>query len=170
MSFTGAKVLLVDGDLRRGAIHERFGLQNGVGLGDVFKQDVSAEAAIRETNIENLSLISRGTNLEHPGESYLSKKTDQLLKDLYPKFEYIIFDSPPILVADDTTSLAPKIDATIMVVRFSFSSARRSREAIELLKKRQVNLIGIVCNGVDQLMRDYYYNKYPEYYAVKHDA
>ena len=95
---------------------------------------------------------------------------DQLLKDLYPKFEYIIFDSPPILVADDTTSLAPKIDATIMVVRFSFSSARRSKEAIELLKKRQVNLIGIVCNGVDQLMRDYYYNKYPEYYAAKRDV
>ncbi|MGB8353006.1 MAG: polysaccharide biosynthesis tyrosine autokinase [Chthoniobacteraceae bacterium] len=170
MSFTGAKVLLVDGDLRRGAIHELFGLPNGVGLGNIFKEDVPVETAIRATKIENLSFISRGANLEHPGESFLGKKMDQLLKDLYPKFEYIIFDSPPILVADDTTSLAPKIDATIMVVRFSFSSARRSREAIELLKKRQVNLIGIVCNGVDQLMRDYYYNKYPEYYAVKRDA
>jgi len=170
MSFTGAKVLLVDGDLRRGSIHEVFGMDNSVGLGDVFKHQIPVEKAIRPTNVDHLSLMSRGANLEHPGEEYLSKKSDQMLKDIYPKFEYIIFDSSPVLVADDTTSLAPKIDAVIMVLRYSFSSARRSREAIELLKKRQANLIGIVCNGVDQLMQDYYYNKYPDYYAVRHDV
>ena len=170
MSFTGAKVLLVDGDLRRGSIHEQFGMDNSVGLGDVFRHEIAVEKAIRVTKVGNLSLLSRGANMEHPGESYLSKKSDELLRDLYPRFDYIIIDSSPVLVADDTTSLAPKIDATVMVVRFSFSSARRSREAIELLKKRQVNVIGIICNGVDQLMQDYYYNKYPEYYAVKHDV
>jgi len=170
LSFTGSKVLLVDGDLRRGSIHEKFGLENGIGLGDVFRHECVIEDAIRPTKFANLFLMSRGANLEHPGENYLSKKADELLKELYPEFDYIIFDSSPVLVADDTTSLAPKIDATIFVIRFSFSSARRSREAIELLKKRQVNLIGVVCNSVDQLMQDYYYNKYPEYYAVKRDV
>lgn len=169
MSFAGAKVLLVDADLRRGSLHEKFGMDNGVGLGDVLKEKAAAGQAIRPTSIANLFLMSRGANLEHPGESFLGKRTDQLLKEIYPDFEYIVFDSPPVLVADDTASLAPKIDATILVVRFSFSSARLSREAIGLLKKRQVNLIGLVCNGVDQWMQDYYYNKYPEYYAVKHD-
>lgn len=170
MSFAGSKVLLIDGDLRRGSIHEKFGMDNSAGLGNVFKEQASVEKAIRPTKFANLSLMSRGSNLEHPGENYLGKKTDQLLKELYPNFDCVIFDSSPVLVADDTTSLAPKIDAAIFVVRFSFSSARRSRESLELLKKRQVNLIGVVCNGVDQLMQDYYYNKYPEYYAVKRDG
>lgn len=170
MSFAGAKVLLIDADLRRGRLHEKFGMDNAVGLGDVLKEKTAARQAVRPTPLANLFLMSRGANLEHPGESFLGKKTDRLLQELYPGFEYIVFDSPPVLVADDTTSLAPKIDATIFVVRFSFSSARRSREAIELLNKRQVNLMGLVCNGVDQWMQDYYYNKYPEYYAVKHDV
>ena len=170
MSYAGAKVLLVDGDLRRGAIHEKFGMDNSVGVGDVFKGTATIEKAARATKIGNLWLMSRGANLENPGENYLGNRADELLTRLYSRYDAIIFDSSPVLVADDTTSLAPKIDATIFVVRFSFSSARRSREALDLLKRRQVNLIGVVCNGVDQMMKDYYYNKYPEYYAVKHDA
>lgn len=170
MGFAGAKTLLVDGDLRRGSMHEKFGMDNSVGVGDVFKGRVGVEQAARPTKVANLWLMSRGANLEHPGENYLGNRADELLTRVYDQYDAIIFDSSPVLVADDTTSLAPKIDATIFVVRFSFSSARRSREAIELLRKRQVNLIGVVCNGVDQMMKDYYYNKYPEYYAVKHDA
>jgi capsular exopolysaccharide synthesis family protein len=170
MSFAGTKVLLVDGDLRRGSIHEKFGLENGIGLGDVFKDASMLEKAVQPTKVANLFLMSRGANIEHPGENYLSSRADQLLKTLYPDFDCIIFDSSPVLVADDTTSFAPKIDATILVIRFAFSSARRSREAIELLKKRQVNLIGVICNGVNQSMQDYYYNKYPEYYAAKHEV
>ena len=74
--------------------------------------------------------------------------------------------------SSDTIGWAVAVSVTVLspLPNWMPNSARRSREAIELLKKRQVNLIGIVCNGVDQLMRDYYYNKYPEYYAVKHDA
>ena len=170
MSYTGAKVLLIDGDLRRGSIHEKLGLENGAGICDVLKGSATAEAAIRPTKIENLFFMSRGAGLENPGEKYLSTKTDELLKLLYPQFDYILFDSSPVLVADDTTSLAPKIDAVIFVVRFSFSSARRSRDAILQLQKRQANVIGIVCNGVNQLMQDYYYNKYPEYYSVRQDT
>ncbi|HWB58212.1 MAG TPA: CpsD/CapB family tyrosine-protein kinase, partial [Chthoniobacteraceae bacterium] len=170
MAYAGAKVLLIDGDLRRGAIHEKFGMDNSVGVGDVFKGAATVEQAARPTKIANLSLMARGANLENPGENYLGNRADELLTRVYPLYDTIVFDSSPVLVADDTTSLAPKIDATIFVLRFSFSSARRSREAIELLRRRQVNLIGVVCNGVNQMMKDYYYNKYPEYYAVKHDA
>jgi capsular exopolysaccharide synthesis family protein len=170
LSVAGSKVLLVDADMRRGSLHEKFGLDNSVGIGDVFALRTDADEAARPTKFPNLFLMACGMKIGHPGESFLGKKTDELLREIYTKFEYIIFDSSPVLVADDTTSLAPKIDAVIFVVRFAFSSARRSREAIELLKKRQVNLIGVVCNGVNQLMQDYYYNKYPEYYAIKHDV
>ena len=144
-------------------------LRAGLGLADGVHH-LLPEASTGHIGICRNEETALPESMEHPGESYLGGGADDLLKRLYPLYDAIIFDSSPVLVADDTTSLAPKIDGTIFVVRFSFSSARRSREALDLLRKRQVNLIGVVCNGVDQLMKDYYYNKYPEYYAVKHDV
>jgi Mrp family chromosome partitioning ATPase len=108
-------------------------------------------------------LIPRGSNVGHPGELYLGPAMEHLLKEVYAEYDYVIFDSSPVMVADDSTSVAPKIDATIFVVRFSNSSARRCRESIEMLKTRQANIIGVVCNAVPNLQQDYY--GYAEYYT-----
>ena len=70
------------------------------------------------------------------------------------------------MAADDTTSLAPKADATIFVFRFTSSSSRTSRKALDLLRERQANIIGIVCNDVSEAMQEYYYYRYPEYYGT----
>lgn len=90
---------------------------------------------------------------------------DNFLKGSYGKFDYIIFDSCPVLAADDTTSLAPKIDATIFVFRFGFSSSRNSHRALEFLDDRQANVIGLVCNDVHEKALDYFSYKYPEYFS-----
>ncbi|MDQ6624308.1 MAG: hypothetical protein M3Y86_12605, partial [Verrucomicrobiota bacterium] len=70
----------------------------------------------------------------------------------------------PVLAADDTTSLAPKIDATIVVVRLSYTSARLSKKSLELLYNRQVNVPGVILNYVDTSLPEYYYYQYSEYY------
>ena len=165
MAFSGAKVLLIDGDFRRGCLHDEFGLQNEKGASDVLNGKATLEEIIQTTRVENLSLMSRGKSVTHPGELFLGKGMDEFLKQIYNRFDYIIFDSCPVLAADDTTSLAPKIDATIFVVRFAYSSSRNSRKGLELLKERQANVIGIICNDVDEKIQDYYYYKYPEYYS-----
>jgi Mrp family chromosome partitioning ATPase len=69
------------------------------------------------------------------------------------------------MVADDTTSLAPKIDATIFVLRYGTSSMRTSRKALELLGRRQANILGLVCNDVEVSAQEYYYYRYPQYYG-----
>jgi len=78
----------------------------------------------------------------------------------------VIIDSSPILAADDTTSLAPKIDATIFVVRLSYTSARLTKKALELLYNRQVNIPGVILNFVDTSLPEYYYYQYSEYYST----
>lgn len=163
IAFSGARVLLVDGDLRRGALHARFGLENKCGLTDVLQNEASVLRATRATPVPNLFLIPRGSNVEHPGELYLGKAMEQFLREVYPEYEYVVIDSSPVMVADDSTSLAPKIDATLFVIRFANSSARRCRESLEMLKTRQANVIGVVCNAVEDLRQDYY--GYAEYYA-----
>ncbi len=92
------------------------------GLTDVLGHSVNWKIAIRTTGVENLHVLPRGRNVPQPSEYLLNKNTDRLLQELYPLYDYIIIDSSPVLAADDTASLAPKIDATLFVVRMGFTS------------------------------------------------
>ena len=80
------------------------------------------------TSYPSLFLLPRGKTLGQPSEHLLRDSTDQLLKEIYNHYDYIIIDSSPILAADDSTSLAPKIDATLFVVRLSYTSARLTQK------------------------------------------
>ena len=88
----------------------------------------------------------------------------RLIREMYNQYDYIIIDSSPVLAADDTTSLAPKIDATLFVVRLSYTSARLTKKSLELLYNRQVNVPGVILNYVDTSLPEYYYYQYSEYY------
>ncbi len=165
IALAGSRVLLIDGDLRRGEIHDTFQLSNKRGFTDVLTGACSFEEAVQSTHLPTLALLSRGSGVSNPGELYLSNATDQFLKAIYSRYDYILIDSSPVMAADDSTSLAPKADATIFVFRFTSSSARVSRKAIQFLRERQANIIGIVCNDVSEAMQEYYYYRYPQYYG-----
>jgi len=174
LAFSGAKTLLVDGDLRRGRLHEVFGIDGDIaGFSKVLQQRVPWREAIIPSHINNLHLLPRGKPLAHPSEHFLSKIADQFLQETYSQFDYVIFDSAPVMAADDALSLAPKIDGTLFVLRFSASSARLSRKALDLLIQRQVNLLGVVCNDVKLSESDYgygYYYQYSEHSARQREA
>ena len=165
LAFSGAKTLLIDADLRRGRLHDLFNIstEEQPGLSKVLQQRISWQDAIVPTSTPNLTLLPRGKTLAHPGEHFLGKVTDQFLQDIYKHFEYIIFDSAPVMAADDALSLAPKIDGTIFIVRFATSSVRSTRKSIELLNQRRVNLLGLVCNDVKLSESEYGYGYYYDY-------
>jgi succinoglycan biosynthesis transport protein ExoP len=164
LALSGARTLLIDGDLRRGALREAFGISSRIGFSEVLKQEIHWQEAIVPTSHPSLFLLPRGKTLAQPSEHLLRDSTDQLLKELYNHYDYIIIDSSPVLAADDSTSLAPKIDATLFVVRLSYTSARLTRKSLELLYNRQVNVPGVILNFVDTSLPEYYYYQYSEYY------
>src|SRR5947199_1791164 len=164
MALSGARTLLIDGDLRRGALREAFGVSSRIGFSEVLKQEVNWQEVVVPTNYGNLFLLPRGKTLGQPSEHLLRDSTDALIADLYNHYDYIIIDSSPVLAADDSTSLAPKIDATLFVVRLSYTSARLVRKSLELLYNRQVNVPGVILNYVDTSLPEYYYYQYSEYY------
>jgi succinoglycan biosynthesis transport protein ExoP len=164
LALSGAKTLLIDGDLRRGALCEAFGVSSKIGFSEVLKGEVNWREVVVPTSYPSLALLPRGKTLGQPSEHLLRESTDQLLKELYNHFDYIIIDSSPVLAADDSTSLAPKIDATLFVVRLSYTSARLTRKSLELLYNRQVNVPGVILNYVDTSLPEYYYYQYSEYY------
>ncbi len=166
MALSGAKTLLIDCDLRRGALREAFGISSRIGFSEVLKQEVNWREVVVPAAYPNLFIIPRGRTLSQPSEHLLRESTDSLLKEIYDSYDYIIIDSSPVLAADDTTSLAPKIDATLFVARLSYTSARLIRKSLELLYNRQVNVPGVILNFVDTSLPEYYYYQYSEYYNL----
>ena len=166
MAFSGARTLLIDCDLRRGALCEAFGITSKIGFSEVLKQEVNWREVVVPTAVPTLFVLPRGKPLSQPSEHLLRASTEALLKEIYQNYDYVIIDTSPVLAADDTTSLAPKIDATLFVVRLSYTSARLTKKALELLYGRQVNVPGVILNFVDTSLPEYYYYQYSEYYST----
>jgi capsular exopolysaccharide synthesis family protein len=165
MAYAGATTLLVDADLRRGTVHEQFRAQSTPGLTEVLEGRYSWPELALKTTIPNLHILTRGRTINEAGQLFMSSIFDDLLADLLKHYDIILFDTPPVLAADDTTSLAPKADATIFVVRLSQTLARQSRKALDLLYERQANVIGVILNCADPSMPEYkYYYQYSQYY------
>ncbi len=166
MALSGARTLLIDCDLRRGALREAFGISSKIGFSEVLKGEVNWQEVVVPTAYETLFVLPRGKTLSQPSEHLLRDSTEALLKEIYQHYDYVIIDSSPVLAADDTTSLAPKIDATIFIVRLSYTSARLTKKALEGLYNRQVNIPGVILNFVDTSLPEYYYYQYSEYYST----
>ncbi|PAW77825.1 MAG: hypothetical protein B9S32_09490 [Verrucomicrobia bacterium Tous-C9LFEB] len=164
MAFAGSRVLLVDADLRRGRIHDAFSVSNQRGLSDVLSNQMNWRDAIQESAAYHFHIIPRGPTPPNPGELFLSSLVPSIFQEMRDEYDYVVVDSAPILATDDTASLAPKLDGTIFLMRTSYTSARLSRNAMDLLYQRQVNILGLVMNFVDTNLPEYYYYQYKEYY------
>ncbi|PWU20884.1 MAG: hypothetical protein C5B50_02995 [Verrucomicrobia bacterium] len=163
---TGSRVLLVDGDLRKGVLHSRFGLDAMPGLTEVLADGKPVRDVIRETTIPNLWLLPRGSTTHHSSELFISQAAADFLKNAAMQYDYVIMDTAPVMAADDVASLAPNMDSTIFLVRAEHTSARVARAALDILYQRRVKVMGLVFNAVRPTTADYYYSKYSEYYRT----
>jgi capsular exopolysaccharide synthesis family protein len=167
LALGGSRVLLVDADLRRGYLHDLLGMRLEAGLTDLLDRPEDLETIIQHDSLPNFAFLSRGKNIANPGDLFLTPKMDQLLARLREKYDYVVIDSSPIFAADDASSLAPKTDGALFVVRSHFSSAGAVKEALDLLGQRQVRVLGLVFNRADSSARSYYYYKNRDYYLPK---
>lgn len=170
LALGGSRVLLVDADLRKGRLHEMMGMQCEPGLFELLHQPDNLDGVIQRNSLQNFAFLSRGKALGHSSDLFLGQAFDQILARLRQQFDYVLIDSSPVFAADDATTLAPKVDGTLFVLRSNFSSARQVREALDLLRQRQAKVIGLVFNRADASARSYYYYKYAEYYRTGETA
>jgi polysaccharide biosynthesis transport protein len=164
MALAGARVLLGDCDLRRGGVNELFKLPVGPGLSEVLRGKTHWRDAVQETGTRGLDLLARGEVLDQTSEMLLSKTAEEMLREMSDEYDYVIFDSAPVLVADDTASFAPKLDTVIFVVRMSSTMARLSAKSLDLLYDRQVNVGGVILNRSSSNLKEYTYYNYASYY------
>jgi polysaccharide biosynthesis transport protein len=164
MASSGSRVLLVDADLRKGALHRRFELPAEPGLSEVLSKGVDWETAVRPTKYNNLFILPAGAYTAQSSELFVKEATTRLLQDAAAKFDYVVLDTVPVMAADDVTSLAPQVDGVLFVIRAVFTSARVARASLESLYQRRVRVLGLVFNAVRPSSVDYYYYKYKDYY------
>jgi len=165
LAMGGSKVLLVDGDLRKGRLHELLKLNSQPGLSELLRQGGSPEQFVQATDLADFAFLSRGGIPRNPGDLFLNPAFDQMLSGFREQYDYVLIDSSPVFAADDTSTLAPKVDGTLFVVRSHFSHARVVREALDLLFQRQATVLGLILNRSDSSARSYYFYKYEKYYA-----
>ena len=170
MALSGARVLLADCDLRRGGVNELFKLPVSPGMSDALRGTLHWRDAVQETGTRNLDMMARGDVFDQTSEMLLSKNAQEMLKEMAEEYDYVIFDSAPVLVADDTASFAPKLDAVLFVVRLSSTMARLSGKAMDLLYDRQVNLGGVILNRSSSNLKEYTYYNYASYYYTPKGA
>jgi capsular exopolysaccharide synthesis family protein len=167
LASSGSRVLLVDADLRKGVLHRRFEVEAGAGLCEVLSQKKNWKDAIVVTRYPNLWLMPRGAVSQLSSELFLSSTMDELIEELGAAYDFVIFDTAPVMAADDVTSLAPQVDGVVFVVRADHTSARVAQAALQLLYQRQVRVLGMVFNAVRPRSGDYYYYyKYKDYYKT----
>jgi polysaccharide biosynthesis transport protein len=168
LALGGSQVVLVDGDLRKGTLHNLLSLPCEPGLANILNDPNQLDSVIQKNCLSNLGFISRGTVSSHSGDLLLGPAFDRLLLELRHRFDYVIIDSSPIFAADDATTLAPKVDGTLFVVRSRFSRTGPVRDALDLLYQRNARVLGVIFNQADT-NAGYYYYKNPEYYAAAKD-
>jgi capsular exopolysaccharide synthesis family protein len=163
---SGARVLLVDADLRRGRIHTNFELPDAPGLAEVLGQEQGWASVVTRNSVPNLFIVPRGTAPRRPGELFVNSVKQQFLEEAAGQYDFILLDSPPVMAADDVSNLAPYVDGVLMVIRANYTSGRVARAALDLLYLRKAKVLGIVLNGVSRNGGDYHYYKYKEYFAT----
>ncbi|MFC1658652.1 GumC family protein [Candidatus Omnitrophota bacterium] len=157
----GAKTLLVSSDLRRPALAKTFGIKREPGLTEVLAGTVSLEEALnnvadiivgemqledvisKPTGIDNIWILPSGALPFNPTEILESREFTSLIDELKQKFDFIIFDSPPILPVTDASLLAPKLDCVAII----YEIGRTSRDAL-LRSKLQLDSVGGKLSGI----------------------
>jgi succinoglycan biosynthesis transport protein ExoP len=165
LASAGSRVLLVDADSRKGALHARFGVAAKPGLTEVLARGLNWEEAVHATKFPNLALLPQGAFAPNASELFISGATKEFLRNAAAKYDYVILDTVPVMAADDVTSLAPHVDGVIFVIRAEFTSARVARAALYSLYQRQVRVLGLAFNSARPSFEDHYYYRYKDYYT-----
>jgi len=153
----GARVLLVDGDLRRPSIHKVFGIKPKFGLSTVLTGTGDLDAAITPVpQLPNLYLLPAGPVPPHPAELLGSNLMKQLILQWRQEYDHIIFDTPPALSVTDSILLSVDMDAVVLVLRAGNTTKAALRRTRELLGQVNAKVLGVVVNAVDVDSSDYY--------------
>ncbi|MFK0522524.1 CpsD/CapB family tyrosine-protein kinase [Paenibacillus illinoisensis] len=144
----GKKVLLMDTDLRKPAVHRMFNVPNHVGLTSVLSSQYKVTEVLRETDVEGLHVLSSGPIPPNPSEMLGSRKMTALLESLKEEYDVILFDTPPVLAVTDALIISSLCDGVLLVVSSGKVKKDLVKKAKAHLEHVNARILGAVLNNV----------------------
>jgi polysaccharide biosynthesis transport protein len=161
LAYGGARVLLVDADMRRPGLHRPLRLTNERGLSQVLTGQARVRDVIQRTVDPNLLAITAGRTPPNPSELLSSERMKTLLANLtHGPFNWIIVDTPPVLAVTDAVILAPMVTGVTFVIGAEMTRRRLAERAIETVMQSRPRYAGVVLNKVNFEKNKYYYSRY----------
>jgi succinoglycan biosynthesis transport protein ExoP len=160
----GARVLLVDADMRRPGLHKVLGVRNDTGLSHLLVGRARAREAIQRTHIANLWVLPAGRTPPNPSELLSSARMRSLLESLpNGPFDWVIIDTPPVLAVTDAVILTPAVSGVVLVMGAEMTRRRIAERAVETMMTSGPRILGVVLNRVDVDRNRYYYARFYGY-------
>lgn len=166
----GNRTLIVDGDLRRPTMHRIFRIDNSTGLSNYLTSSIPLDAVLKESSVENLTVVTSGPVSPNPGEILGGERMRQFLKEIRERFDRVIIDCPPLTGIGDGYVVGSQIGQIIMVVASGRTPVDLILHTHKQLEKAGTKILGVILSMVDMEKERYggyskhYYHTYTRYY------
>jgi len=158
---TGARVLLIDADLRRPTCHKILGMRQGLGVAELLSGKIESQWAVQSTHIDNLFFMASGTASSDPTELIGSKKMRETLQWASQHYDHVLVDSPPLMAVSDAMLLSTMADGVVLVIGGQSTPREVVKQACTKLNYARAKILGMVLNRVDPNDGGYPSYRYP---------
>ncbi len=169
----GQRVLVVDSDLRRPSLHKVLHVSNAIGLTNYLLKQNTLEEVIQTTPLSTLDFMPSGKLPSSSMGVLSSQQMKDLIRDLKRRYDFVFFDSPPIMGVSDASILASEVDMVLQVIQYRRYPQPMTIRAKQMIEKVGGNLLGIVLNNINMASDENYYyysGYYYDYYSKNEEA
>ena len=170
---TGKRVLAIDCDLRRPQLTDNFSMADQVGISNVLNGEVELDSACHPTALATLRVMPSGPIPTNPAEALTLPDMSEMLEQVRDEYDYIVLDTPPLLVVTDPSITASMVDGVVLTLRVRRKSKPNATESMNILRAVGANVLGVVINNSDEAgtsdgYRGYGYYRYGRYTSRYH--
>ncbi|MFW6053766.1 MAG: GumC family protein, partial [Persicimonas sp.] len=170
MAQSGQKTLIIDSDMRRPRIHKALGVENDGGLSTIITGQAGLDDVLKQTEIENLDVLTCGAIPPNPSELLHAGRFRELVEELREKYDRVIFDSPPLAAVSDALVLSHQVDSVLLILKFGQTRRELLRRSIEQLDAIGAPFMGCVLNDIQAGESAYAYSYYYRYQYEDSDS
>ena len=169
----GNRVLIVDSDLRRPSLHKILNVANNLGLTNYLLKQNSLEEVIQTTPVPSLDFMPSGRLPSSSIGILNSAAMKEFIAEAKSRYDFVFFDSPPIMGVSDASILASEVDMAVLVVQYRKYPQQMTLRAKQMVEKVGGHLLGVVLNNINISQDSYYYyysGYYYDYYSKSEDS
>jgi tyrosine-protein kinase Etk/Wzc len=162
----GKRILLIDGDMRKGHLHEYFGMTRTGGLSGLISGEVLQDNAIHRTSHEHLDLVPCGIIPPNPSELLMNERFQKILHDLAEGYDLVIIDTPPILAVTDATIIARLCGLNFIILKAGHHPMPEIQQTVKRYTQNNIRPNGFIFNDIPIQQSGYGY-RYNYQYSYK---